>query len=191
MLTVKRKLLALGVWLGVAVICLPFGFAHADTVFDTTGTFFGGTTFSGTLTIDLVTGNVDIANLVYGGATYSTIQSQGSVTENGTTLGYGVFIGTSASNLPSIHLLIPGTSAVDSLVSYAGGPLCSSNDLCGPDTLGNYWVTGFHDAAGGVLSLQTGELTAVPLPAALPLFATGLGFLGLLGWPKKRKEVAA
>jgi hypothetical protein len=30
---------------------------------------------------------------------------------------------------------------------------------------------------------------AVPLPAALPLFATGLGALGLLGWRRKRKAV--
>ena len=31
---------------------------------------------------------------------------------------------------------------------------------------------------------------AVPLPAALPLFATGLGALGLLGWRRKRKVAA-
>ena len=30
-----------------------------------------------------------------------------------------------------------------------------------------------------------------PLPAALPLFATGLGALGLLGWRRKRKNAAA
>ena len=30
-----------------------------------------------------------------------------------------------------------------------------------------------------------------PLPAALPLFATGLGVLGLLGWRRKRKAQAA
>ena len=28
-----------------------------------------------------------------------------------------------------------------------------------------------------------------PLPAALPLFATGLGALGLLGWRRKRRTV--
>jgi hypothetical protein len=32
---------------------------------------------------------------------------------------------------------------------------------------------------------------ATPLPAALPLFATGLGALGLLGWRRKRKNAAA
>ena len=32
---------------------------------------------------------------------------------------------------------------------------------------------------------------ATPLPAALPLFATGLGGLGLLGWRRKRKAEAA
>jgi hypothetical protein len=32
---------------------------------------------------------------------------------------------------------------------------------------------------------------ATPLPAALPLFATGLGLTGLLGWRRKRKASAA
>jgi hypothetical protein len=32
---------------------------------------------------------------------------------------------------------------------------------------------------------------ATPLPAALPLFATGIGALGLLGWRRKRKARAA
>ena len=32
---------------------------------------------------------------------------------------------------------------------------------------------------------------ATPLPAALPLFATGLGGLGLLGWRRKRKAQVA
>ena len=31
---------------------------------------------------------------------------------------------------------------------------------------------------------------ATPLPAALPLFAGGLGALGLLGWRRKRKQAA-
>ena len=35
------------------------------------------------------------------------------------------------------------------------------------------------------------SVSQVPLPAALPLFATGLGALGLLGWRRKRKALAA
>ena len=33
-------------------------------------------------------------------------------------------------------------------------------------------------------------LASTPLPGALPLFATGLGALGLLGWRRKRKAAA-
>jgi hypothetical protein len=33
--------------------------------------------------------------------------------------------------------------------------------------------------------------SATPLPAALPLFATGLGVMGLLGWRRKRRAAAA
>lgn len=35
------------------------------------------------------------------------------------------------------------------------------------------------------------DLANIPLPAALPMFATGLGVLGLLGWRRKRKAAAA
>ena len=37
------------------------------------------------------------------------------------------------------------------------------------------------------LSATFVPVSQVPLPAALPLFATGLGALGLLGWRRKRK----
>lgn len=33
------------------------------------------------------------------------------------------------------------------------------------------------------------DVSSTPLPAALPLFATGLGALGLLGWRRMRKQV--
>ena len=41
---------------------------------------------------------------------------------------------------------------------------------------------------GGPVTYEAAAET--PLPAALPLFATGLGALGLLGWRRKRKQVA-
>ncbi len=47
--------------------------------------------------------------------------------------------------------------------------------------------TGLTDLGG----LWTTSLTSTPLPAALPLFAGGLGVMGLLGWRRKRKNAAA
>ena len=35
------------------------------------------------------------------------------------------------------------------------------------------------------------QITDTPVPAALPLFATGLGAMGLLGWRRKRKNAAS
>ena len=43
----------------------------------------------------------------------------------------------------------------------------------------------------GVTPTVTAAAASTPLPAALPLFATGLGALGLLGWRRKRKAQAA
>ncbi len=56
----------------------------------------------------------------------------------------------------------------------------------------------FYVAGGYIVAVPEGShdpsfgsfLVATPLPAALPLFATGLGALGLLGWRRKRKAAA-
>jgi hypothetical protein len=48
----------------------------------------------------------------------------------------------------------------------------------------------YYDASTYVGTLEV-FATTTPLPAALPLFATGLGALGLLGWRSKRKNTAA
>ena len=58
------------------------------------------------------------------------------------------------------------------------------------------WVApGCCSSSGGIAesgkTLIAGTEAAVtPLPAALPLFATGLGAMGLLGWRRKRKGAA-
>jgi hypothetical protein len=41
-----------------------------------------------------------------------------------------------------------------------------------------------------IVSAVSADIGATPLPAALPLFATGLGALGLLGWRRKKKAAA-
>lgn len=49
----------------------------------------------------------------------------------------------------------------------------------------------FSDNNSPAFEFDIGEATATPLPAALPLFAAGLGAMGLLGWRRKRKNSAA
>jgi hypothetical protein len=66
------------------------------------------------------------------------------------------------------------------------------------DGTGSTWS--FHDSLYGQTSETLADywsytITAqtpptVPLPAALPLFATGVGAMGLLGWRRKRKPAA-
>jgi hypothetical protein len=55
------------------------------------------------------------------------------------------------------------------------------------------YTDGKYDASlGEIVQPGNGFLSsATPLPAALPLFATGLGAMGLLGWRRKRKNAAA
>jgi hypothetical protein len=55
---------------------------------------------------------------------------------------------------------------------------------------GSYFYSALGTGAGSSVTV-TPVVSATPLPAALPLFATGLGALGLLGWRRKRKAQAA
>jgi hypothetical protein len=42
----------------------------------------------------------------------------------------------------------------------------------------------------GIGALAVSAPAETPLPATVPLFATGLGAIGLLGWRRRRKSVA-
>jgi hypothetical protein len=48
----------------------------------------------------------------------------------------------------------------------------------------------FHDDPG-VLLLDEVSVSQTPIPAALPLFVSGLGALGLIGWRRKKKAALA
>jgi len=102
----------------------------------------------------------------------------------------------SGSN-PEVTLQITFANALltsaspDPIVGGGGGPSfeCLSWTCPGPatDQVGantRYFTSGFATTISTSLSSET------PLPAALPLFATGLGALGLLGWRRKRKAAA-
>ena len=61
-------------------------------------------------------------------------------------------------------------------------------DLSALNIVGSFFTIVGIDSGGGNRGVRIAELTVtpVPLPAALPLFAGGLGLLGLLGWRRKR-----
>jgi hypothetical protein len=190
---VAGSLLAVA-WLGVTTTCLSVEPASAATVFDLTGTFTDASTISGSLTIDVTAGHVDAVNVTYLGVNYTNILVQGTGTgstapgQTPVPIYYGVITGIP---YPFIDLAFRGTSAVNSLVGYAGGDLCSFDAPCGPDEEGFFWASDYRTSNTSAIALETGELTAeTPLPATLPLFATGLGALGLLGWRRKRKNAA-
>ena len=60
----------------------------------------------------------------------------------------------------------------------------------GPPQTGCSFICGAPYTNPGFEGLAVAAISQTPLPAALPLFATGLGVLGLLGWRRKRKAAA-
>lgn len=70
-----------------------------------------------------------------------------------------------------IAFLQPGDPCSPGDPCHASGPIVAFD---APVVIGS-WEVSIH---------------STPLPAALPLFATGLGALGLLGWRRKRKQAA-
>lgn len=56
----------------------------------------------------------------------------------------------------------------------------------GRDGSGNLYIVG-EGAGGGVFRIASAAVDPVPIPAALPLLAAGLGVMGFLGWHRKSK----
>ncbi|HEY4838488.1 MAG TPA: PEP-CTERM sorting domain-containing protein [Candidatus Acidoferrales bacterium] len=144
--------------------------AKADTIFTFNGTFQGGATLSGTLTINTATGAVDGINLMVGGATFTFVQAQGQ----GTGTEYLLQLTTtSAFNFPILDVYFP----VSTLIGYAGGDLCIAPDFV-PTNCANPTQTG----SGSTAYLTEGSDTAaVPEPSSFLLLTGGLIGLGLLG----------
>jgi hypothetical protein len=188
------------------VLALSVGAANA-AVFDVSGTFYTYTTpvspitLGGTITINTTSGSLVGADLTVSGyavpftdviPSLSTPFSsspysfwQVSAFTPDLLLGLEVVLETSKTPPPSPTLIgyaggvIPGIF----LDSYDGKfdiirPLAScGGDFAYPTPCGS--------------ALERPPIATTPLAAALPLFATGLGVMGLLGWRRKRKNNAA
>jgi hypothetical protein len=157
------------------------GTANAATViYHASGYWFGENQFYGehlntlgSLTIDQTTGEI-----ILGGA-------------NITVAKIGTF--NFVEDQIEIAAPPPGTSFVladkagNEMVAYLSSPFLNGKTPILPTS--SY----IDDQQGNELAgnWPTGQFSITPIPAALPLFASGLGAMGLFGWRRKRKNAAA
>ena len=104
--------------------------------------------------------------------------------------------GTSYNNPWCVYACIIGLSGPDAVGQIADG-IQPGQTLSGFEAVDTAllfptslpWISLAGSIASGSLVdvVNEGTAGATPLPAAFPLFASGLGALGLLGWRRKRK----
>ena len=88
----------------------------------------------------------------------------------------------------TINVFDPNTGAfIGTLLDAQGDPISNASLLA--LAFGNGASFGSRTLLFTAGDGLFGEIVATPLPGALPLFVTGLGALGLLGWRRKRKAV--
>jgi len=179
--------------------------ANANVIYNFSGDF-GPPAFTASVSLDVVGGQAlsGTGSITFGADTFAltliTLTTDGGNGNYGGQTGFrdnhgtDIFGGDTTTPIDSNGLIFA----------------ISNNPLRGQDALFAAW-----DKGDGTLAfLISGTLTGVfdvwvkeivgsdqiaftgsdnfqtPLPAALPLFATGLGALGLLGWRRKRKQAA-
>jgi hypothetical protein len=96
----------------------------------------------------------------------------------------GINVGVDVLKNTSV-LFSSNVTALGQVVPFNGNLV-----LAAGDTLTFSVLQGFGNQNTG-LDVSISQVSATPLPAALPLFATGLGALSLLRWSRKRKADAA
>jgi len=146
---------------------------------------------------DMVTGTIDLATALGDSASGVTIPasnivsfsfSDGVQTITNSTSTFSTLFSqfyTSATGVPiawDVELDLSSGAAIDT---------CGGTDISSCDPFISKDDLGIGQGAGEVSGDPgTWTVTTTPLPAALPLFAGGLGALGLFGWRRERKADA-
>jgi hypothetical protein len=110
----------------------------------------------------------------------------------------GTSSGTFTVNAGSVPFSFRAVTPHGNLDANNGGAIALNLEIAFAKVSDTVFYAFFEDGGGGsidfddmVVRITDPPITTTPLPGALPLFATGLGALGLLGWRRKRKNAAA
>jgi hypothetical protein len=183
--------------LGLAIVCaaalsamVPAS-SRADTIYTYTGNGFASYAVSSPYTItDSVSGWIDLSAPLGNSVGPLTITPvsfsfsdgvQTLTSSNGPAFDFSGFVTNSSGGIVSWYVDSVGDSARN-IMSYNGAD--GAEDYA-YGCIGVICGRGFNLASPGTWSVST-----TPIPAALPLFASGLGVLGLLGKWRKRKAAA-
>lgn len=162
----KTKLLGLLAFMSL----LGFSPASADTIYTYTGNDF--TTVTGPYaTTDMVTGTIDLSTSL---VSFSDDVQSLSTSDPSVTADYTLSINSSGDVFWNVSISSPTGSVI------------TTNNTSDSGTE----FAGYGGNSGSPGSWVETVTSATPVPAALPLFAGGLGALGLLGWRRKRKNGA-
>ena len=164
----------------VAVFGVGLTTAHADsfTTVNVSGSFTGGTSLTGTLTIDTTTGLITGGLLTTTGTLAGTFSFSSLTDQMGDgPMGYVADFSSGGVFLSLVFFTSNGT-----LVSYSGGGFCIGDTAgCGdPSEL-------FNDSTTELMSSGSAVASAVPEPSTYLLLGGGLIGLALLG----RKRLVA
>ena len=108
--------------------------------------------------------------------------------------GSGSFATASSDSGDKVGVLSDGGGALIVPQGYVSGTALSDSSTYDNATFTSLALTpGTYEWTWGRGADQsfTLDVVATPLPAALPLFASGLGAMGFFGWRRKRKVAAA
>jgi hypothetical protein len=95
-----------------------------------------------------------------------------------------------------VSLFVAGTETNTCTIASCPGDLLSTaaaaptNQRTDSVTIGPGTYNLWYAEVNGLPAVLEATSTVTPLPATLPLFATGIGAIGLLGWRRKRKAQA-
>lgn len=207
-------------WVVVCVVSLAFGSAEAATItngsFELTGS---GTGLPGENTIPGWTiggGGIDLGSPFW--AAQDGVQSidlnrnaAGSISQNvSTTLGTTYQVSFYLAGNPQADPPVPGLKTLDAFADAAlAGSFSFMNDSTTTVANMGWALESFIFAGTGALvelkfqsttassfgpaldNISITSISAVPIPAALPLFGGALGLMGLFGWRRKRMAAAA